>query len=102
MQPEFPCIYLHDSADAVVTARTRVDVAVLELMGVAAVSFGSASCVLSGVAVAIGVDSGCVVAAIRIEVEERLELELKLGGTLGESRDDVSSLAGRRRGLDSG
>lgn len=65
-------------------------------MGIAAVALRCASGIVSWVDVATGVDGGGVVATIRVKVEVRLELELELRGALGQSRDNITSVAARR------
>jgi hypothetical protein len=90
---------LHNSTEAVVTALARVCVAVIQLWGITAVSLRSTSSTMARVEVAIRVDGSSLVAAIAVKVESRLELELDLVRTLGESCEDISlDVLGHRRG----
>ena len=69
-------------------------------MRVTAVALRSASVALAGVRVAVAIDTRSIITAIAIEVEERLELELKVRATLGESTNDVAfeTVCGRGSG----
>lgn len=92
-------LYTHDSADSVVAARTRVDVAVLQLMRIAAIALRGACGVMPGVAVAGRINGSSIIAAVCVVVEHRLELKFEIRGTLRDSRDDVAPEK-RRRGVD--
>lgn len=80
----------HNSTEAVVTALARVCVAVVQLWGITAVSLRSTSSTMPRVEVTIRVDSSSLVAAVAVKVKSRLELELGLVCTPGESCEDVS------------
>lgn len=90
---------LHNSTEAVVAALARVCVAVLQLVGITAVSLRSSSSSMAGVDVAIRVDSSSLVAAVAVKIKSGLEFVLGLIRTAGESCDDVSlDVLGHRRG----
>lgn len=69
-------------------------------MRITAVTLRSASVALAGVRVAVAIDTSGIITTITVEVEERLELELKVRATLGESTNDIAfeTVCGRRSG----
>lgn len=96
----FEIVLIHDSTNTIVAALARVDVAVLKLMGVTAITLRSACGILSRVGVAVWVDGSCVIATIRVKVKKWLKLELDIVSAFRERCQDVTSPQGCRRGVD--
>ena len=97
-------VLVHDGAVAIVAALARVGVAVVQLGWVTAVALRSTGGALAGVGVAAGVNGSGVVAAVAVEVEERLEAALSgISGT-GQRGEDVAlgDGAGSRQGAEDG